>query len=675
MLVVLIVGTSRRLLAALIALTQTDLKRVSPTRRSASSATCSWPWAPGPGWPACSTCLTHAFFKALLFLGSGSRDARAWRASRTCARSAACASRCPSPTGRSSIGAWPWPACPASAGFWSKDAILAADFVDGILRRLGGRHRRRLPDRLLHVPADVPHLLGREPGLDEVKAHIHESPATMTVPLIILASRRRSSGLVVGGRPKRLESTVSSSRSSTTSKAERFHWAGSGGGAHAGLAVVGWSALSWPTSCTSARPTPKRAGERVRGLQGVVHKFYMDEFYEKVVIRPTIGVRRLAGHVLRRQGRSTAPSTGSPGSGAALGAVFAAADRPCAGLRSRRVRRSGRAGRHRLDLGGVMGWTRRSASRSCRDHVPAVVGVYCCCSARGGRSLQGRLADRHAASLALSLVMLFRFDTGATGMQFVERCVWVERFNIRYGSASTGSRRCSIFLTTPARRDRHRRQLELRQGSRARLLRARCLLLAAGMVGVFCATDIFLFYVFWEVMLVPMYFLIGIWGGPRQDVRGHQVLPVHPGRQPAHAGRGRRDVSSMHAMTLGFYTFDITDTRCAVRTPTNPVLGLRRLLRGFAIKVPMWPFHTWLPDAHVEAPTAGSVILAGVLLKMGGYGMLRFCLPLFPDAAVDFVPLVVGLSVVAILYGALVSLRRRTSRSSSPTRASATWGS
>lgn len=182
------------------------------------------------------------------------------------------------------------------------------------------------------------------------------------------------------------------------------------------------------------------------------------------------------------------------------------------------------------------------------------------------------------------------------------------------------------------------------------------LILQTGMLGVFCALDMFLFYVFWEVMLVPMYFLIGIWGGPRKlyaaikfflyTLAGSVLMLIGIlvlyFRTPVNAA--------------GVHTFSLN----AFMNLTIPY-GIQwwvfaAFFVGFAIKVPMFPFHTWLPDAHVEAPTAGSVILAGVMLKMGTYGFYRFALPILPDATVKWLPFLLILSIIGVIYGAMVSL-------------------
>ena len=186
------------------------------------------------------------------------------------------------------------------------------------------------------------------------------------------------------------------------------------------------------------------------------------------------------------------------------------------------------------------------------------------------------------------------------------------------------------------------------------------LLLQTGMIGVFISLDFFLFYVFWELVLVPMYFIIGVWGGPRKLYAAIKFF-LYTLAGSVLMLLGILTLYFQHASQLGFYTFDISELM-----KTNLPLGIQQwvfwaFFIGFAIKVPMFPFHTWLPDAHVEAPTAGSVILAAVLLKMGTYGFIRFSLPLLPKASMDktIVQAVAVLSIVGIIYGALVSLMQK----------------
>jgi NADH-quinone oxidoreductase subunit M len=254
-----------------------------------------------------------------------------------------------------------------------------------------------------------------------------------------------------------------------------------------------------------------------------------------------------------------------------------------------------------------------------------------------------------AATFVLSLHLVTHFATGP-GMQFVERGTWIPAYGISYHLGVDGLSLWLIILTT------FLTPLCL-LGSwssiheRVREFGVFMLLLEAGMIGVFVSLDLFLFYVFWEAMLIPMYFLIGIWGHDRRIYAAIKFFLY------TMAGSVLMLVAFLVLYRVsGRATFDILTL---AENPIAPALQTWLFLAcalAFAIKVPMWPFHTWLPDAHVEAPTAGSVILAGVLLKMGGYGFLRLAIPLFPDAALRFAPWIGWLAVVGIVYGALVSL-------------------
>ena len=178
------------------------------------------------------------------------------------------------------------------------------------------------------------------------------------------------------------------------------------------------------------------------------------------------------------------------------------------------------------------------------------------------------------------------------------------------------------------------------------------LVLETGMNGTFVAQDLILFFVFFELVLLPMYFMIGVWGGPNRQYAAIKFFLF------TLFGSALMILSFLALYFKGGQTFDMVALQHSAQTiaHSTQLLIFAGLFMGFAIKVPMFPFHTWLPDAHVEAPTAGSVILAGVLLKMGTYGFLRFCLPLFPDASVRFTPWMFALAVIGIIYGAWVSM-------------------
>ena len=176
------------------------------------------------------------------------------------------------------------------------------------------------------------------------------------------------------------------------------------------------------------------------------------------------------------------------------------------------------------------------------------------------------------------------------------------------------------------------------------------LALETSMIGVFCALDLFLFFVFWESMLIPMYFLIGIWGG-QQRIYATIKFVLY-----TMVGSALMLVGILYLYFQNDNSFNLLTLYDKAGSLPHQGLLFLAFFIAFAIKVPLFPFHTWLPDAHVEAPTVGSVILAGVLLKMGTYGILRFCLPLFPEGTAEYTPLVAALSVIGIIYGALVAM-------------------
>ena len=267
------------------------------------------------------------------------------------------------------------------------------------------------------------------------------------------------------------------------------------------------------------------------------------------------------------------------------------------------------------------------------------------------------------ATFVLSVLLLPGFDANNNReFQFLTEVPWIPQFGVQYKIGVDGISLVLLLLTTLLS------ALSILYSWEAVTERVReyfvfLLLLETGMLGVFVALDLILFYVFWEAMLIPMYFLIGIWGGPRKLYATFKfVLYTLAGSLLMLLAIVWVYVASAQGGRAG--TFDIvqlTDPYGPFGTTTSalgPNVRLWLFLAfavAFAIKVPMWPFHTWLPDAHVEAPTAGSVILAGVLLKMGTYGFIRFCIPLFPDVALRLAPWFMALSVIGIIYGALVA--------------------
>ncbi len=253
-------------------------------------------------------------------------------------------------------------------------------------------------------------------------------------------------------------------------------------------------------------------------------------------------------------------------------------------------------------------------------------------------------------AFGISIWVLAQFDATNPALQMVINLPWIQiaGWNISYHLAVDGLSILLVLLTTfltPLSILSTWTAIE----ERVKEFMVFFLLLEVGMVGVFLAMDLFLFYIFWEFTLVPMYFLIGIWGGPRRMYAAVKFFLY------TMAGS---ILMLLAILWLGIRqgTFSLPELIAANNLPANIQLWLfLAFAAAFAIKVPMWPLHSWLPDAHVEAPTAGSVILAGVLLKMGTYGFLRFNLPLFPQAAVQAAPWIALLAVIGILYGAAVS--------------------
>ena len=256
----------------------------------------------------------------------------------------------------------------------------------------------------------------------------------------------------------------------------------------------------------------------------------------------------------------------------------------------------------------------------------------------------------------ISIPLWTRFDTTEAGFQFIDKVNWIPTIGVSYFLGVDGISVLLVLLTTvtmivstvcsfTAIKEREKEYYV-------------CLLLmATGMLGTFMAIDIFLFYVFFEVTLVPMYFLIGIWGGERKLYAAIKFF-LYTLFGSVLMLLGILALYFVSYKVTGGFTFDLTQLYAV--GPKIP-LSLQKWIFlaffiGFAIKVPMFPFHTWLPDAHVEAPTAGSVILAGILLKMGTYGFVRFILPLTPQASQLFVPFMALLAIIGIIYGALVAM-------------------
>ncbi len=282
-----------------------------------------------------------------------------------------------------------------------------------------------------------------------------------------------------------------------------------------------------------------------------------------------------------------------------------------------------------------------------------LVGAVFILTIRGEEKVVNRNA-RHVAlwtsliNFLLSLFIWVNFDTTTADYQFVEFAIWMPAFNISYKMGIDGISMLFVLLTTlltPICVLASWENITVR----VKEFMISFLVLETFMVGMFCAMDMVVFYIFFEAVLIPMFLIIGVWGGPRRVYASFKFFLY------TLLGSVLMLLAIM-AMYIDAGTTDILSLT-AHRFPVSLQIWLwLAFFASFAVKIPMWPVHTWLPDAHVEAPTAGSVVLAAVLLKFGGYGLLRFSLPMFPEASVIFTPLIYTLSIIAIIYTSLVAL-------------------
>ena len=251
------------------------------------------------------------------------------------------------------------------------------------------------------------------------------------------------------------------------------------------------------------------------------------------------------------------------------------------------------------------------------------------------------------ATSIISLPLFFRFNMNTYGMQFVESRAWIPAWNVNYALGVDGISVLFVLLSTLITILCVLISWEAITNKLKEFYIA-ILLVEAAMIGVFCSMDFFLFYIFWEAMLIPMFLIIGVWGGPNRVYAAIKFFLF------TLVGSLLMLVGIVVLYTYSGGSFSILELDALTYPYNMQMILFWAFFASFSVKVPMFPVHTWLPDAHSEAPAAGSVLLAAILIKMGAYGFLRFSIPLFPDAAVAMTPVMLTLSVIAIIYGGIV---------------------
>lgn len=282
---------------------------------------------------------------------------------------------------------------------------------------------------------------------------------------------------------------------------------------------------------------------------------------------------------------------------------------------------------------------------------PIAFGVFVLALGRQGNSNQVRVISLigSLASFLVTIPLVLKFDNTAHGLQFVEKSPWINTFKVFYSLGLDGISLWMVPLTAFITVIVVIAGWEVIQTRVAQYFGA-FLILSGLMIGVFCAADGLLFYVFFEATLIPMYIIVGVWGGPNRMYAAFKFFLY------TLMGSLLMLIAVIYLFLKSNNSFDIQTWQQLSLPMSVQILLFIAFFMAFAVKVPMWPVHTWLPDAHVEAPTGGSVVLAAIMLKLGAYGFLRFSLPIAPDASHYFAPAVITLSLIAVIYIGLVAL-------------------
>ena len=651
---VIVIGATTAFFAATVGLVQNDIKRIIAYSTCSQLGYMFVAMGTGAYSVGMFHLFTHAFFKALLFLGSGSviiamhheQDIRhmggLWR-------------KIPFTYATMFVGTLALTGFPFTAGYYSKDAIIeAADAASGAAASYGfamtvaaaaltSFYSWRLMFKTFHgAPHDRHHYEAA-----------HESPIVMLVPLALLAigsigagwpflspvHRRRRRRVLPRLAQDRIGQQGARGNGAPFVRRQGHSYRDDGRRIARGLPVLypppGDSgavgarterALPLPAQCLVLRPdlrlplcSPDAVARPapVEGRRRVHHRR----------VRPGRGVRPRARRDPQRR---------------------AAADRLSLSLRLRHADRRCRL-HHLVHVRGrplMASWPILSVV----TFLPLAGALFIALlreDETGARNARWVALWTTLITFAISLILVWRFDPASADFQFVERRPWLGG-TITYAMGVDGISLPFVILTTALMPISILASWQAIQ-SRVREYMIAFLVLETLMVGTFCALDLVLFYLFFEGGLIPMFLIIGVWGGPRRVYASFKFFLY------TFAG----SVLMLLAIMAIYWEAGTTDIPALLHHAFPRSLQIWAwfaFLASFAVKLPMWPVHTWLPDAHVEAPTAGSVILAAILLKMGGYGFLRFSLPMFPQASVELAPLIYALSVVAIVYTSLVAL-------------------